>query len=133
ILVPLKIGRVGKDGEASRAAMLVGEGVFGRAEVVTNEPLGGRCLLDLRNQPKPGCSLRLKRRAETAWRGCGCCGAVQIAYGRLRLACGHFFALGGADLGQLVSHCPCAIQQSSRALASPLSMTSVASSTPSAQ
>src|SRR5690606_31581874 len=152
--VPLEIGRVGQHREARRATQLVGDRVFGRAEVGPDQAFGGRSFLDFGDKAEARRGLGLERPAEPARRRRLGGLAVEVFECGERLARGYFLALGGADFGELVHRVApmpgaearvdmsrlrgrnqrvLAIQQSSKALASPLSIASAASSAPSVQ
>src|SRR6478735_2650968 len=96
-----------------------------RIEIGADQAFGRGCALDLGDQTVAACcALGLQRSAETAHR-------AGIASPKRRLAQrGDFLALHLQDLVELVGHQK-RIQQSSKALASPLSIASAASSTPS--
>ena len=108
--------------------------MLGRAEIGADQALGGRSFLDLGDQAeavaRPWPRARRESRAAASASRAARSRSSSVAS---RLAGGDFLALGGADLGELVGHRVVAIQQSSSALARPLSIASAASSTPSVQ
>ena len=62
--MPLEERRVGQDGEARGAALLIGEGVLGGAKVGPDQTLGRRSFLDFGDQAEAGAGLGFERQAK---------------------------------------------------------------------
>ncbi|MNY01481.1 hypothetical protein D3C86_1340140 [compost metagenome] len=140
-VVALEAGAVGQDGQAGRAAALIGFGQRGRVEVGADQALGRAGLLDLGDQGGAAGVLgyAFQSGAEAArGRGQGGEGLDGVLRGS-KLAGGHVVALVGGDLRQNVGHAASGsmgvlvtrTRVSSAAAARPSSMTAAASSAPS--
>ena len=103
--------------------------MVGGRKIFADQPFGRRCFLDFGNQ---AIAARVDLAAQSGGKAAHRPGidGIEIGERALRTARGDFAGLGFEDLGELVHLY--AIQQLSSALASPFSMASAASSTPSA-
>ena len=127
-------GPVGQHRQAGRAAALIGPCQRRRIEVLADDPLGRRGLLDLGDQGQSSRAMAaLQRGLEAAGRVGGLRGGFHLGRRPHGLSRGDLLAFVGGDLRENVGHAAfvMAISWSSAVRARPSSTTAPASSTPS--